>query len=132
MSFILYYPQKSGATTTVTLPNPERDNILSSKKGQAKGRTRGGQRRVYDKGTDQSFAQYSFPVLTDSEKTALQGFFDSQADGMAEEFQYDDHLGVTRTAVFDQDSLEWTNIGELTPPSADPLWSLSIRLEIVE
>lgn len=128
--FTLYYPQKSGATTTVTLPSPERNNKIETSSGQAKGRTRGGQSYVYTKGAATSFADYEFIDLDDSERSALQSFFDSQADGMANSFQYDDHLGVTRTASFDQANLEWVNTAERNPPDDDPMWSVSIRLEL--
>lgn len=132
MSFILYYPDKATATTTVTLPSPERGNTLSSAKAQAKGRTRGGQKYVYSTGADVAVVEYDFDDLTATEKTALQNFFDNQADGMVNDFEFDDHLGETRAASFDQAELEWTNTAERQIPDADPLWSVALRFELEE
>jgi len=130
MSFVLYYPDKATATTTVTLPSPDRGNPLQQIRGQASARSRGGKIYVYDKGVNRYEASYDFADLTDAQKTALEAFFASQADGMINEFQVDDHLGIAYDARFLQSELEWSNTGEQVPGGTAPEWAVSFRIEL--
>lgn len=129
MSVSLYFPTQSGATETVSVRNPERDNAEDDILVQGIGRTRGGGRVVYDKGVGYRILRLSFTELDDTTKQALDDFFRSTACGQAESFQYEDHHGNLWDAHFNQSTLAWVNIGEKTLPDTDPVWSVEIELE---
>jgi hypothetical protein len=131
MSFILYYPTKSAPTKTVTLPSPETGNTERSIRAHALARTRGGERRVYDKGIARIEASFSFKFLTATQKTDLESFLsDTYADGLNNEFQLDDHHGTLWHAWFTEADIEFTNAGEVTPPATSPYYDVTLNLEI--
>ncbi len=130
MSFTLYYPNQAAPSTTVALRNPERDNKEHHQRVQASGRTRGGTLYVYDKGTARKEMPYEFTELSNAKKVELADFFADDADGMVNSFQIVDHQGTTWNARFLQSDLEFTNIGEGTPPVTAPVWSVGFRLEL--
>lgn len=133
MSFVLYYPSKASPTTTVSLPNHERDHTENRIRVQASGRARGGTLYVYDKGTSRIEVELTFSELTNAEKESLQSFFDDDADGMVNAFQADDIYGSLWDARFLDAELEWTNLGERVIGSANEsnaTWSVTVRLQL--
>lgn len=132
MSFVLYYPQKSGATETVTLPNPETGNAENLILGQSSGRTRGGGLYVYDKNTSRREMEFEFVALDDDDKEALDEFFRESANGMVNEFQIDDHHGATWDARFLQSELNFECEGETVLGGAVSEWIVSFKLQLSE
>ncbi len=130
MSFVFYYPQKSGATTTVTLPNPERGNPERSLLVQASGRTMAGTLRVYNKGTARKEIDIHLEDLTNTQKGDLLSFFQTKAVGMQNAFQVDDHHGSLLNARFLQSEMEFSEDYAETVPVTNPLWSVEIKLEV--
>jgi hypothetical protein len=131
MSFILYYPTKAAPTKTVTLPSPEPGNTERTINAHALGRTRGGERRVYDKGIARKEATYNFKYLTATQKADIETFMGaSYADGLNNEFQIEDHHATLWHAWFNVADLEFTNPGEVTPPATDPYYDVTLNLEI--
>lgn len=130
MSYVFYYPTKASPTDTVTLRNPERDNIDRRIKVQASGRSMGGTLYCYDKGVDRIEVDLDFTELDETDKTDLQSFFDDSADGMNIAFQVDDLHGTLWDARFLMSELEWVEIGAKTLPVTDPVYSVSIKLEL--
>jgi len=98
--------------TTVDLQNPVVGNALVTKKTQVGARDAGGGRYTYDQGVDVKIMQLTWLALRESEKTALQSFFEDTADGMKESFTYTDHEGNDWTAYFDQAELEFVEVGD--------------------
>jgi len=98
--------------TTVDLQNPQVGNVLATRKTQVHTRDAGGGRYVYDQGVETQIVQLVWAALRESEKDALQGFFEDDANGMKESFTYTDHEGDDWTAYFDQPELEFVEIGD--------------------
>ena len=94
----------SGATQA-EIQNPVRGNSLKVKKYQTLGRTAGGTVYTYEKGTTTKEIELSFEELRESEKAALQSFFDTTVDGIQNTFTYTDHRGTAWTARFLEDEL---------------------------
>jgi hypothetical protein len=130
MSFVFYYAAKSGASVTVTLPSPERDNVYRRKKILGVGRTMGGTIRVYDKGTQRLELDLEFRDLTDTQKVALDGFINTNADGSVNAFQVDDIHGTCWNARFIQTEFEFIEEGAETLPVTNPLWRITLKLEV--
>jgi len=98
--------------TSITIQNPARGNVLSTRKVQAMARDAGGGRYVYDQGLDWRIMELEWIGLRESEKSDLESFFEDTADGMKEQFTYRDHQGTDWNAYFDQPSLEFIEIAD--------------------
>jgi len=98
--------------TTVDLQNPAVGNVLATRKTQVGARDAGGGRYTYDQGVETKLMQLSWLALRESEKAALQSFFEDDADGMKESFTYTDHEGTSWTAYFDEPDLEFVAVGD--------------------
>lgn len=88
------------SSTRVEIQNPSRSNIHKIKKFQALGRTAGGQIYAYDKGPTSKRLELEFLELRQSEKDALESFYDTTVDGVITNFEYTDHFGTTWNAKF--------------------------------
>jgi hypothetical protein len=96
--------------TTVTLPDPTPGGAVRRERRQAVGRTAGGTVFVYEKGAATLQAELKFELLTDLEKEALQGFFDSEACGAKNTFTYTDSAGTAWTARFVEAALRLVKV----------------------
>ena len=111
------------STTTITLPDPASGGKLLRLERQATGRTAGGTLYAYDKGVGRVEAELVLESLTDSEKDALTGFFQTTVRGCRDTFTYTDSGSATHTARFVTPQLEWTEV------SAN-VWDTRVRLEL--
>ena len=100
--------------TTVVLQNPVLGNEIATRKAQVFSRDAGGGRYAYDQGPAWKTMILRWEHLRESEKTALQSFFEDDADGMRLSFTYTDHEGDSWTAYFNQPALEFTVVGDQT------------------
>ena len=129
MAFIIYYPTKSGPTTTVALPDPELNNAERRRFGQASGRSRGGDVYTYQKCLARIEDEYAFTDLTAADKTALDSLVEDDLDGRANTFEFDDHHGDSWTGRLIDPDLNWTDTEEIAPPDTDPLYEVTLRIE---
>ena len=109
--------------TNVELPDPSPGYPVRAIQRQAVGRSAGGTLYVYDKGVETYEVEITFESLTDSEKSALQGFFDNDTEGCLNTFTYTDSNGTARTARFLEPRLEFIKISA-------GVWDVRIRLEL--
>ena len=110
--------------TTVTLPGPPGGYPIRRIKPQALGLTSGGTRYTQDKGgPDRYQVELLFDDLTDSEKEALDGFYNTTVDGVTNTFTYTDTDGTGYTARFLDTILEFTK-------TANNQWGVRVLLEL--
>ena len=112
-------------STSLTLPAPARMGRSILKKGQARGRTAGGETFVYDLGPDVFEAEVEFHSLTGEEKDALASFFKDTAGGMGGTWTYTDPAGGELQARFAGPALVFVKF-------ARNVWDVSLRLELAE
>ena len=112
----------SGATT-VTLPGPQPGAGIEEHKHQALGLTAGGTRYAYDKGVDRYEVELDFHSLTTAQQTALQSFFHTTVDGVANTWTYTDTAANSYTARFLDPILSFRQV-------ARGVWDVTIRLEL--
>lgn len=94
--------------TVVELRNPVVKNRGEVIKHQAMGLSADGSRRVYDKGVAKRRLALLFTELYESEKTELEGFFDSSVNGIEKTFTYTDHDGTIWSARFLSSGIDFT------------------------
>ena len=109
--------------TTVTLPNPITGTRLTENKRQAIARTQGGTVKVQDQGVDTYEASLSWNDLSATEKSDLQSFFHTTADGAVNTWIYTDEDTTSYTARFLDAKLDFTK-------TAKGVYGVSIRLEL--
>jgi len=107
----------------VELPDPLPGQPASLLRHQAVGRTAAGAVYVYDKGVTRRELVLRFGSLSAAQRTALEGFFDTVAQGARNSFTYTDVHGDAFTARFLDSSLAFVKV-------ADDVWTLVIRLEL--
>ena len=112
----------SGAVT-VTLPGPQPGAAMREVKHQGIGLTAGGTRYAYDKGVDRYEVDLEFQSLTTAQKSALQSFFHTTVDGVANTWTYTDTAATSFTARFLDPELDFTQV-------ARGVWDVSMRLEL--
>ena len=100
------------AATTVKLQNPDVQNVLSIDKTQVVNRSAAGDRYRYDRGVDVRTMRLHWGELRESEKAALESFFDTTADGVMNAFTYTDHRGIAWDAYFVEPALAFTEVAD--------------------
>ena len=111
--------------TSVTLPAPVRFGRTSVRKGQARGRTAGGETFVYELGPEVHEAELEFHSLTGAEKDSLASFFKETVLGMRESFTYTDPGGTGCEVRFAEPELVFVQY-------ARDVWDCSMRMELTE
>lgn len=135
------------STTTIWLQNPQVANVYAVKKNQALGRTSGGTVYTYDKGSDQKRMELEFANLRQGEKDALETFYKTTVNGIMNTWTYVDHGGVSHTARFLDDELQFVEeasdilsssalpfyVSTLTYPGnrfSKGIWRVKLNLEV--
>ncbi len=108
--------------TTVTLPDPVSGKALSEKKRQVVGRTQGGTVVTHDLGVDTYDIELSFDMLTAAEKSSLQSFFHTDADGVMNTWTYTDEFSNSYTARFLSPELDFQQ-------AAKDIYSVTFTIE---
>ena len=135
---------KSGATS-VYLQNPDHQNEVEIDKRQHIGESASGTRYRYDRGVQFKTLRLQWSELRESEKTALEGFYDTTVDGVMTQFEYTDHRGTKWNAYFTSPTLSFTEMddrrastttfasGGVSYPTtvrAHGVWSTEVELEV--
>ena len=107
----------------VSLPDPAPGYALRVMRRQATGRTAGGGMVAYDKGIQTLEAEPLFESLTDTERDALEEFFQTAVQGCLGSFVYTDAAGVAWTARLLAPRLEFFKV------CAD-VWDVRLRMEL--
>lgn len=109
--------------TVVSLPDPAPGSPARAVRRQAVGRTAGGTLYAYEKGAPTSEVELRFESLTDAERSALAGFFNTAAQGCRQSFTYTDSGGVAHTARFLDPTLDFVKV-------CANVWDVRLRLEL--
>ena len=117
----------TGATYTVTLPNPVQPlHFRQPVKYTTTFQTDGGTRYAYDKGITEYITRMDFVVSDSQEISDLRNLFVSDVKGTTNTFTMNDPWGDNHTVRFTHDTLD----GRLIEIKKDSLWELS--LEFIE
>lgn len=100
--------RNAATAAEIEIQNPERGNTLGIDLRQVVNRTADGELNVYTLGPTETRVKLEWQELRQSEKDALEAFWELTAQGAAVLFLYRDHSGAWWNARFLNPSLEFT------------------------
>ena len=109
--------------SSVTLPAPPPGWRALVERRQAMARSMDGTVHVYDHGLSFFPARVPLCLLSNAQKSSLEGFFRATVEGMRESFTYTDADGGEYTARFIEPRLAFAK-------TADDLWDVELPLEL--
>lgn len=113
------------SSTSITINGPGGDQPLDPVPRYVMGMTQSGSRYVYKKNSAANRTwTLEFSFLTNSQKAALQSFFDNTVSGPTNLWTYTHTSGYSYTVRFAQTTLTWKR-------SLPNVWGVTLQLELV-
>ena len=132
--------------TSVTIQNPDVQNVVAIEKAQCVRQSAAGDRYRYDRGVERMLMRLRWSQLRDSEKADLQSFFEDAADGVVNQFVYTDHRGESWDAYFASPAISFVEVADSQSGAASTfasggvnyptttrtagVWAIDVTLEV--